>query len=125
MKKHLKYYYSPPPKRNPATILNFLAYSYNHVSYQCCRLLHQRLSAFLEWEGGVSLDAPLQGNLQDTSDSYNNYIITMSRVARKFDSLAAYIIVESRGYAPSPPLCMLGLDNSGEGAYTRDSNISA
>jgi hypothetical protein len=32
--------------------------------------------------------------------------------------------VESRDYAP-PPLCMLALGKSGEGAYTRDPNISA
>ena len=30
--------------------------------------------------------------------------------------------VESRDYAP--PLCMLGLGKSGEGAYMRDPNIS-
>ena len=34
-----------------------------------------------------------------------------------------YNTVESRDYAP-PPLCMLGLGKSGEGAYTRDPYIS-
>ena len=33
-----------------------------------------------------------------------------------------YLGIESRDYAPL--LCMLGLDKSGEGAYTRDSYIS-
>ena len=33
-----------------------------------------------------------------------------------------YSTVESRDYAP--PLCMLALGKSGEGVYTRDSNIS-
>ena len=35
---------------------------------------------------------------------------------------AWYNTVESRDYAP--PLCMLGLGKSGEGAYTRDPYIS-
>ena len=35
---------------------------------------------------------------------------------------AVVITVESRDYAP--PLCMLGLGKSGEGAYTRDPYIS-
>ena len=38
-------------------------------------------------------------------------------------SIAYTCTVESRDYAP-PPLCMLGLDKSGEGAYTRDPYIS-
>ena len=32
--------------------------------------------------------------------------------------------VESRDYAPPPPLCMLALGKNREGAYMRDPNIS-
>ena len=31
--------------------------------------------------------------------------------------------VEFRNYPPPPPLCMLALDKTGEGAYSRDSDI--
>ena len=43
-------------------------------------------------------------------------------VSNRFPTIYS-ITVESRDYAP-PPLYMLGLGKSGEGAYTRDPNIS-
>ena len=48
--------------------------------------------------------------------------ISITRLWLRSSDRVSSSTIESRDYAP--PLCMLGLGESGEGAYTRDSYIS-
>ena len=88
----------------------------------CSVLSGKRLPFCPRW---YKLELEDTGIMHSTRPAYMNINATPSMVDSSLQNNGVPILtitVESRDYAP--PLCMLGLGKSGEGAYTRDPNIS-